>query len=71
MKIISYGHVKPKETVCSTCGAQYEYVPRDIDVWRPGTKQAKAYVRCPVCGNITWVDVMLVKHANYTTFKEE
>ena len=71
MKIIAYGHVKPKAMLCNGCGAKYEYVPRDVEVWHPGTAHAKNYVRCPVCGHITWVNVMLIKHDKYTTFKEE
>ena len=70
MKIVSYGHIKPKEISCNSCGATLEYVPRDIETFRPGTHHAKNFVRCPVCKNAIWVNVMLVKHDKYTVFAD-
>ena len=71
MRIISYGHVKPKTMFCSCCGAVFEYLPRDIQNFRPGTPAARNFVRCPVCGHITWVKDVLVKHDKYLTFADE
>lgn len=71
MRIVSYGHVKPKEMICKDCGAKYEYLPRDVQTFKPGTSSAKNFVRCPVCGNVAFVNIMLVKHDKYTVFKEE
>ena len=71
MKIISYGHVKPKEMLCSNCGATYEYLPRDIETFRPGTRHAKNFVRCPVCGHVAFVNDMLIKHDEYLVFADE
>ena len=71
MKIISYGHVKPKAMLCRCCGATYEYIPRDIENFRPGTRYAKNFVRCPVCGHATWINDMLIKHEQYTIFAED
>lgn len=71
MKILSYGHVKPKIMTCGGCGAVYEYLPRDVETFQPGTKYAKNFVKCPVCRHTTWIDVMLIKHDKYLVFKEE
>lgn len=71
MKIISYGYVQPKKKSCAECGATYEYLPRDIETFRPGTRNAKNFVRCPVCGNIAFVDDMLIKHDKYLVFANE
>ena len=71
MRILSYGKVKPRTMICNCCDAKYEYVPRDIEVWRPGTQHSKNYVRCPACGNVNWVNVMLIKHDKYRVFKED
>lgn len=50
MKIIEYGHIKPKEVKCSHCGAILEYVPMDLEYWG----DHRYFLRCPVCrGNIT------------------
>ena len=49
MKIIEYGHIKPKEVKCNHCGAVLEYVPNDFQHWT----YEKYYLICPVCrGNI-------------------
>ena len=71
MRILSYGHVKPKQVSCNCCGATLEYVPRDIETFRPGTRHAKNFVRCPVCRSVIWVNDMLVKNDKYMTFAEE
>lgn len=70
MRIVSYGHIKPKFMACSGCGAELEYLPRDIETMRPGTPHAKNFVRCPVCGHITWVNDMLIKHDKYAVFAD-
>lgn len=69
MKILSYGHVKPKQQFCGGCGATYEYVPRDIETLHAGTSHAKNFVRCPVCGHAEWITETLVKHEKYVTFQ--
>lgn len=44
MKIIEYGHIKPKEVKCKYCGAILEYVPTDVNVFED------LYILvCPVC----------------------
>ena len=71
MRIISYGHIKPKIMFCGGCGATYEYLPRDVQEFRPGIKFSKNFVKCPVCGHATWVNDMLIKHADYVIFADE
>lgn len=71
MKIISYGHIKPKQMTCKCCNAVFEYLPRDIETFHPGTQHAKNFVRCPVCGNVSWVNDMLIKHEKYAVFAEK
>lgn len=49
MRIVEYGHIKPKNVKCNHCGAVLEYVPKDFKCWRD-----IIYLQCPVCkGNIT------------------
>lgn len=45
MRIIEYGHIKPKEIKCNHCGAILEYVPQDLFPWSIDM----CYLRCPVC----------------------
>ena len=45
MKIIEYGHIKPREITCNGCGAILEYT--DVDLTLLVSKYA---VKCPVCG---------------------
>ena len=45
MKIIEYGHIKPKEVKCNHCGAVLEYVPNDLQHWTNYTY----FLICPVC----------------------
>lgn len=45
MEIVKYGHIKPKEISCNSCGAILEYVPYDIKNFLD-----KECVICPVCG---------------------
>ena len=48
MRIIKYGHIKPKEVKCNHCGAILEYVRSDLEHWSPYTFYS-FYLRCPVC----------------------
>ena len=45
MRIVEYGHIKPKEVKCNHCGAILEYVPNDLEPWTFWTY----YLRCPIC----------------------
>ena len=45
MEIIKYGHIKPTEIFCNSCGATLAYVPCDIK-----KISDKECVVCPVCG---------------------
>ena len=45
MRIIEYGHIKPKEIKCNHCGAILEYITSDLQPWSPYA----FYLRCPVC----------------------
>ena len=69
MKIISYGHVKPKEKMCAGCGAVYEYLPKDIQNFNSGAKD-RNFVKCPVCGKVAWVDDVLIRHSDYVIFQD-
>ena len=45
MRVIEYGHIKPKQVKCNYCGATLEYVDFDLSMTRIGD-----YVlQCPVC----------------------
>lgn len=44
MRIVEYGHIKPKMTKCNHCGAILEYVPNDFK-WLKGIY----YLTCPIC----------------------
>ena len=49
MKVVEYGHIKPKEVKCNHCGSVLEYMPNDLIYWTNGWY----YMVCPVCqGNI-------------------
>ena len=45
MKVVEYGHIKPKEVKCNHCGAVLEYMPNDLIDWTNGWY----YMVCPVC----------------------
>ena len=46
MRIVEYGHIKPRQVRCKRCGALLEYTDRDL------ISIIKRYIlRCPVCGN--------------------
>lgn len=45
MRIIEYGHIKPREVKCNHCGAILEYVLNDLQYWA----ENKYFLRCPVC----------------------
>ena len=51
MKIIEYGHIKPKIVKCNHCGAILEYVQKDLKetYFRPRHERILCLV-CPVCG---------------------
>jgi hypothetical protein len=70
MKILSYGHVKPKEKMCAGCGAVYEYLPRDVQSLGSGTTKVRNFVKCPVCGHTSLVDDVLIKHSDYVIFQD-
>lgn len=44
MKIIEYGHIKPKEIKCIYCGAILEYTSGDLEKFRDNF-----YLECPIC----------------------
>lgn len=44
MRIVEYGHIKPKEVKCNHCGAILEYVPNDLMIVRD-----TYLLVCPVC----------------------
>lgn len=70
MEIVSYGHIKPKEEFCSSCGATLKYIPRDIQTWKPGTPNSRNFIRCPICGSPIFVDVTFAKNDKYITFAD-
>ena len=45
MKVVEYGHIKPKEVKCNHCGAILEYIPNDLKHWTDDWY----YIVCPVC----------------------
>lgn len=45
MRVIEYGHIKPKKVKCNHCGAILEYTRYDFKAWSP----YKIYLECPVC----------------------
>ena len=51
MRILEYGHIKPKEVKCNHCGAILEYIPNDLK-YSSGTY----YLVCPVCGRSIYSD---------------
>ena len=51
MKILEYGHIKPKEVKCSHCGAILEFCNIDLTYM-----SGKYYIYCPVCGKIIKAD---------------
>lgn len=48
MRILEYGHIKPKEVKCNHCGAILEYTPADIK--HPKPPYRVPFLICPVCG---------------------
>lgn len=44
MRVIEYGHIKPKQIKCSNCGCILEYVPKDLKTYTTGY-----YILCPIC----------------------
>ena len=54
MKVILYGHIKPKSLKCVGCGALLEYVPKDVKN-RSNLIDDFQYIRCPVCGKTLYV----------------
>ena len=45
MRVIEYGHIKPKQVKCNYCGAVLEYTDFDLSMTRIG----KYVLKCPVC----------------------
>lgn len=52
MRIIEYGHIKPKEIKCNHCGAVLEYLPNDLENW----SDYYCFLRCPVCNGKMFKD---------------
>lgn len=50
MRIVEYGHLKPKIVKCNHCGAILEYVPKDIQAHR------HYCLECPVCKKYIYKD---------------
>lgn len=46
MRILEYGHIKPKEVKCNHCGTVLEYIPNDLLIHRINDRY---YIVCPVC----------------------
>lgn len=44
MRVLEYGHIKPKEVKCNHCGAILEYVGSDLKYSSDGY-----YLTCPIC----------------------
>ena len=36
MRVIEYGHIKPKQLKCNNCGCIFEYVPKDLKTYSKG-----------------------------------
>ena len=49
MKILEYGHIKPREVKCNHCGAVLEYTDLDLEYLSHRDEYA---VQCPVCGKL-------------------
>lgn len=47
MRIVEYGHIKPREVKCNHCGAILEYL--DIDLRHVGDVY---FLVCPVCDKV-------------------
>ena len=45
MRVIEYGHIKPKHVKCNHCGAVLEYLEQDLRLLKNGVYT----VQCPVC----------------------
>lgn len=52
MKIVEYGHIKPKIVKCNHCGAVLEYVPKDLKL----KSGLLCYLECPVCKTNIYTD---------------
>lgn len=50
MRIVEYGHLKPKTVKCNHCGAILEYVPKDI------LPHGYYCLKCPVCKRYIYTD---------------
>lgn len=44
MRIVEYGHIKPREVKCNHCGAILEYLNTDLHYMRD-----VCFLVCPVC----------------------
>ena len=51
MRVIEYGHIKPKQIKCNHCGCMLEYVPKDLKTYNKGY-----YISCPVCDKTIFTD---------------
>ena len=71
MKIISYGHIKPKVMRCGGCGAVFEFLPRDVKNKNTGSSKSNNYINCPVCGHTISLSVRLKWHDKYLIFAKE
>ena len=52
MRVIEYGHIKPKQIKCNHCGSILEYVNEDLKMNRIGLYQ----LQCPVCYKFIYKD---------------
>ena len=60
MKVVEYGHIKPKYVFCHGCGAILEFTPADQHISNRSLQKGiqndgKDYIiQCPVCTRATY-----------------
>lgn len=50
MRILSYGHITPKQIVCNHCGATLEYTDADVRLKTPDRFTSFRTLQCACCG---------------------
>lgn len=60
MRIVEYGHIKPRVVKCNHCGAILEYVPKDI---KSIASMLHYFLECPICKEYILKD----NNGNYLT----